>query len=88
MNHGDRSSPQTVPNQRRARRKYLLVRSSFTVILKPLNSYTVCGAETALAEIEPHPLHVNFQTHGYICDRCKPVKSFVVRRSWSPGLFQ
>ena len=27
----------------------------------PLNPCPVCGAETALAEIEPHPLHVNFE---------------------------
>jgi hypothetical protein len=38
--------------------------------------------------IEPHPLHVNFDIHGYVCDRCGPVKSLVVLRSWSPALFQ
>src|ERR1700678_4414547 len=52
------------------------------------NPCPVCGAETALAEIEPHPLHVNFEIHGYLCDRCGPVKSLVVLRSWSPALFQ
>jgi hypothetical protein len=54
--------------------------------LKPLNPCPVCGAETALAEIEPHPLHVNFEIHGYLCDRCGPIKSLVVHR-WA-GLVQ
>jgi hypothetical protein len=49
--------------------------------LKPLNPCPVCGGETALAEIEPHPLHVNFEIHGYLCDRCGPIKSLVVLRS-------
>jgi len=40
----------------------------------------VCGADTVLAEIEPHPLHVNFEIHGYLCDRCGPVKSLVARK--------
>ena len=52
----------------------------------PLNPCPVCGAETALAEIEPHPLHVNFEIHGYLCDRCGPIKSMVVLRAWSNGL--
>ena len=30
-----------------------------------LNPCPVCGAETALAEIEPHPVHVNLEIHGY-----------------------
>ena len=47
---------------------------------KPINPCPVCGAETALAEIEPHPLHVNFDIHGYLCDQCGPVKSLVVLR--------
>jgi hypothetical protein len=56
------------------------------LMLKPLNPCPVCGAETDLAEIEPHPLHVNFEIHGYLCDQCGPIKSLVVLRSWSPGL--
>jgi hypothetical protein len=44
------------------------------------NPCPVCGAETALAEIEPHPLHVNFEIHGYCCERCGPIKSLVVIR--------
>ena len=43
-------------------------------ILQPLNPCPVCGAETTLAEIEPHPLHANFEIHGYLCDRCGPIK--------------
>jgi hypothetical protein len=45
----------------------------------PRNPCPVCGAETALAEIEAHPLHANFEIHGYLCDRCGPIKSIVVR---------
>jgi hypothetical protein len=50
-------------------------------MLKPQNPCSVCGAKTALAVIEPHPLHINFEIHGYLCDRCGPVKSLVVLRS-------
>jgi hypothetical protein len=50
-------------------------------LLTPSNPCPVCGAETALAEIEPHPLRVNFEIHGYLCDRCGPVKSLVVHRA-------
>ena len=52
-----------------------------SLMLKPRNPCPVCGFETALAEIEPHPLYVNFEIHGYLCDRCGPIKSLVVRRS-------
>ena len=52
-----------------------------SIKLKPINPCPVCGIETALAEIEPHPLHVNFEIHGYLCDRCGPIKSLVVLRS-------
>jgi hypothetical protein len=51
------------------------------VMHKPRNPCPVCGAETVLREIEPHPVHVNFEIHGYVCDRCGPVKSLVVLRS-------
>ena len=53
-------------------------------LLNPRNPCPVCGAETALAEVEPHPLHVNFEIHGYACDRCGPIKSLVVIRSLPP----
>jgi hypothetical protein len=52
-----------------------------SLMLKPRNPCPVCGAETALAEIEPHPLHANFEIHGYLCDWCGPIKSLVVLRS-------
>jgi hypothetical protein len=58
------------------------------LMLKPLNPCPICGAETVLAENEPHPLHVNFEIHGYLCDWCGPVKSLVVLRSWRPRTFQ
>jgi hypothetical protein len=49
--------------------------------VKPRDPCPVCGENIALAEIEPHPLHVNFEIHGYLCSRCGPVKSLVVLRS-------
>jgi C4-type Zn-finger protein len=49
-------------------------------VLKPLNPCPVCGAETALAEREPHPLHGNFEIQGYFCHLCGPIKSMVVVR--------
>jgi hypothetical protein len=49
--------------------------------LSPENPCPVCGAETALAENVPHPLHANFEIHGYRCARCGPVKSVVVLAS-------
>ena len=52
-------------------------------MLKPTNPCPVCGAETVLAEIEPHPLRVNFEIHGYLCERCGPSKSLVVLKT--PG---
>jgi hypothetical protein len=58
------------------------------LMLKPLNPCPVCSAETTLAEIEAHPLHVNFEIHGYFCDRCGPIKSLVVLRPWKPTLLQ
>jgi C4-type Zn-finger protein len=55
-------------------------------VLKLQNPCPVCSAETALTEIEPHPLHNNFEIHGYRCDRCGPIKSLVVLRSGGPSL--
>ena len=49
--------------------------------LKAHDPCPICGGKTALAEIEPHPLHVNYEIHGYLCERCGPVKSLVVVRS-------
>jgi hypothetical protein len=48
---------------------------------KPRNPCPVWGAETALAEIAPHPLNANFEVHGYCCDRCGPIKFMVVLAS-------
>jgi hypothetical protein len=75
---------QTAPNKRRAKGAYMRIQyaslKSKPPILRPLNPCPVCGAETTLAEIEPHPLHANFEIHGYFCDRCGPIKSLVVLR--------
>jgi hypothetical protein len=49
--------------------------------LAPPNPCPICGVETALAEVEPHPLHANFEIHGYLCEQCGPIKSLVVLRS-------
>ncbi|SRR6266851_971116 len=64
--------PQTAPNQRRAKGKHMRFQDA-PLMLKPRNPCPVCSAETALAEIEPHPLHANFEIHGYFCDRCGPI---------------
>jgi hypothetical protein len=50
-------------------------------MLKIRHPCPVCGDETALAEIEPHPLYAEFEIHGYSCHRCGPIKSVVVLRS-------
>jgi hypothetical protein len=68
------------------KRKYMRVQDTLPVLM-PLNPCPVCGAETVLAEIEPHPLYVNFEIHGYLCDRCGPIKSLVVLRSSRPQAF-
>jgi hypothetical protein len=47
--------------------------------LNPGDPCPVCDAETALAEIVPHPLHASFEIHGYLCAQCGPIKSLVVR---------
>ena len=52
---------------------------SFQVVA--LNPCPVCGSQTALAEIEPHPLHVKLEIHGYLCAKCGPIGSLVVLRS-------
>ena len=41
-------------------------------IFQPINPCPICGAETTLAEIEPHPLHTKFEIHGYLCGQCGP----------------
>jgi hypothetical protein len=49
--------------------------------LEPRNPCPICGVETALAEVEPHPLYAKFEIHGFVCERCGPIKSLVVLRS-------
>lgn len=61
------------------RSQYASLRSK-PPMLAPINPCPVCGAETTLAEIEPHPLHANFEIHGYLCDQCGPTKSLVALR--------
>ena len=78
--------PQTAPDRCRAGKKYMRVQDALPILVS-LNPCPVCGAETALAEIEPHPLHINFEIHGYLCDRCGPIKSLVVLRSRQPRAF-
>src|ERR1700678_2447911 len=79
--------PQLHRTKHRGKRNCVCVRVRCSM-LKPTNPCPVCGAETALTEVERHPLHVNFDIHGYLCDRCGPVKSLVVLRSWSPARLQ
>lgn len=57
-----------------------------SAVLKRINPCPVCGAETTLAEIEPHPVHADFEIHGYLCAGCGPIKSLVVLRSGAPSL--
>jgi hypothetical protein len=76
--------PQTALSQRRANGKPAHFQDA-SLKVKPRNPCPVCGAETTLAEIEPHPLHVNLEILGYSCDRCGPIKSLVVPRSPSIG---
>jgi hypothetical protein len=51
-----------------------------------VNPCPVCGIETSLLDIEPHPQHVNFDVHGYLCEQCGPVKSLVVLRAAAPKI--
>jgi len=72
--------PRTAPTHGRAKGKYMRIKQA-ALMRKPRNPCPVCGAETALTEIEPHPLHVKFEIHGYLCDVCGPIKSLVVLRA-------
>jgi hypothetical protein len=49
--------------QRRAKGKHMRFQDA-SLMLKARNPCPVCGAETALAKIDPHPLHANFEIHG------------------------
>ena len=43
------------------------------------NPRPVCGNETTLAVIEPHPTHPGTELHTYQCVDCGPVKTTSVR---------
>ena len=80
----DRVSSNRPEQRRRAKGAYMRFQysplKSKPSMFQPINPCPVC-AETTLAEIESHPLHANFEIHGYFCDRCGPTKSLVVLRS-------
>jgi hypothetical protein len=40
----------------------------------------ICGKETTLAAIEPHPTHPERELHTYRCGVCGPVKTTSHRR--------
>ena len=68
------------PFKRQAEGQHMRFQNAL-LMLKPRDPCPVCGAETTLTEIEPHPLNVNLEVHGYFCGRCGPVKSLVVLRA-------
>ena len=74
------SGPSNRAEGSRTKGKYMRIQDA-ALELKPRNPCPVCGVETALAEVEPHPLHVDFEIHGYHCEQCGPIKSLVVFRS-------
>jgi hypothetical protein len=74
------SGPSNRAEASRMKGKYMRIHGA-ALELKPRNPCPVCGVETALAEVEPHPLHVDFEIHGYHCEQCGPIKSLVVFRS-------
>ena len=39
----------------------------------------ICGKETTLAVIEPHPTHPEMELHTYRCVDCRPVKTTSLR---------
>ena len=39
----------------------------------------VCGKETTLAVVEPHPTHPETELHTYRCVDCGPVKTTSIR---------
>ena len=43
------------------------------------NTCPICGKETILAAIEPHPAHPEIELHTYRCVDCGPVKTTSVR---------
>jgi hypothetical protein len=43
----------------------------------------ICGKQTSLAAIEPHPTHPEMELHTFRCDDCGPVRT-VSRRNGAP----
>jgi uncharacterized Zn finger protein len=41
----------------------------------PQDPCPICGKETTLAVIEPHPTHPERELHTYRCADCGPVKT-------------
>jgi uncharacterized Zn finger protein len=39
----------------------------------------ICGKETILAVVEPHPAHSEMELHTYRCVDCGPVKTTSLR---------
>ena len=35
----------------------------------------ICGKQTSLAAIEPHPTHPEIELHTFRCDDCGPVRT-------------
>ena len=35
----------------------------------------ICGKQTSLAAIEPHPTHPEMELHTFRCDDCGPVRT-------------
>jgi hypothetical protein len=47
-------------------------------------AYTVCGKQTSLASIEPHPTHPELELHTFRCVDCGLVKTASRRRVGLP----
>jgi uncharacterized Zn finger protein len=48
------------------------------------NACPICGKETILAVIEPHPTHPTITLHTYRCVDCGAVKTTSILRSTAP----
>jgi len=44
-----------------------------------LEACPICGKETTLAGVEPHPTHPETELHTYRCVDCGPVKTRSIR---------
>jgi hypothetical protein len=50
-----------------------------------LEACPICGKETTLAVVEPHPTHPETELHTYRCADCGPVKTTSIRSRPGPG---